>query len=485
MNEKDILLGLSYIDKKYIEEAETAAYPVRRFRRRPLLIAAVIALMLFLMGCAIAALSLRHLTVDVPTYTNFSGEERTVISMQGFQGTPSYEAFREWQTFLESYDPDKSILYASDDFERPDAYDSYFCYSQEMVDKIDEICEKYDLEPLGKSWDFRQPEHLFEALGIDSIFTEKAVTQGHTISGYCFQDGTFDMEGDFHLTGQWDQDVGFTIRSVQKTAFDGVFGNVGDLDSYDQWEYTMADGTTVLLALYKADGQKAQEGRIIVDKEDCFVMVGATGALHDPYGGIPNERSFLEDFCEAFDFTYQTQRVDPDKAYALQCEEEPRTYTELIQYMLEEESEEYPSLEYALVDINGDGQEELLLRCEDSPLLTHREIQENMFFCVKSMRDGELVHLTGDGYLFLCQGNVIESLSPFEGEENRHDYERYDQKLYPEWREQIIPADGTLYHVVGGEQAEITEEEAREIMAKYPRMEIEFKPASEFTENKS
>ena len=60
MNGKDIFLGLKYVDEDLIEEAETARFPVQtnqknthRKIRRPLLIAAIIAVMLLLVGCAV------------------------------------------------------------------------------------------------------------------------------------------------------------------------------------------------------------------------------------------------------------------------------------------------------------------------------------------------------------------------------------------------------------------------------------------------
>ena len=59
MNGKELFLGLSYINRKYIEEAEkdtvSSFSAKKRSRlRRPLLIAAVIALTLLLVGCAVA-----------------------------------------------------------------------------------------------------------------------------------------------------------------------------------------------------------------------------------------------------------------------------------------------------------------------------------------------------------------------------------------------------------------------------------------------
>ena len=141
MNEKNLLVGLSYIDRKYIEEAENDSFPAHRPLKKITLIAAVIALMLFLMGCAWVVMRLQHMTTDAPPFTDYWGEERSIISLQGFEGSKNYAAFQEWQQFLDSYDPDNQILYESNDFylECPEAYYSYECYSWEMVDKIREI----------------------------------------------------------------------------------------------------------------------------------------------------------------------------------------------------------------------------------------------------------------------------------------------------------------------------------------------------------
>lgn len=93
MNGKNMLIGLSYIDRKFIEESEndtvsgksgtdTKKAPRVRTLRRPLLIAALIALMLLLVGCAVVyMLSLKEIKL---------GEQQT-----------SYDSF--------SYDPDTGI----------------------------------------------------------------------------------------------------------------------------------------------------------------------------------------------------------------------------------------------------------------------------------------------------------------------------------------------------------------------------------------
>lgn len=77
MNGKNILIGLSYIDRKYIEESEEDMRPekvVRNSKRMPgrkiWLIAAVIAMLLMLVGCGVAyALHLQSLKIGEEAYT--------------------------------------------------------------------------------------------------------------------------------------------------------------------------------------------------------------------------------------------------------------------------------------------------------------------------------------------------------------------------------------------------------------------------------
>ena len=72
MKGKNLLIGLSYIDRKFIEESEHEIIGTRQVRaaRKPFLLAALIALMLFLMGCAaILLLHLDDLRIGAESYT--------------------------------------------------------------------------------------------------------------------------------------------------------------------------------------------------------------------------------------------------------------------------------------------------------------------------------------------------------------------------------------------------------------------------------
>ena len=79
MNGKDVLLGLKYVGDDLIKKAEYGQFPTRaestekkgnsrRSIRRPLLIAAIIATMLLLVGCAVVyVLKMEHFKIGEAT----------------------------------------------------------------------------------------------------------------------------------------------------------------------------------------------------------------------------------------------------------------------------------------------------------------------------------------------------------------------------------------------------------------------------------
>lgn len=149
------------------------------------LVAAVIGLMLLLVGCTVAyVLRLQDLKVaeyrpTTPTVYDENGDvislptlaPRTQITLQG----ANQEALAEWNSFCQDYDPDGAIVTANDNNELgiPNRYYiPYGCYSWEMVNKLDEIVQKYDLKLLSPDVGCQSYESsvLFSSLGIDGVF---------------------------------------------------------------------------------------------------------------------------------------------------------------------------------------------------------------------------------------------------------------------------------------------------------------------------
>ena len=151
MKSMDLLETIGSIRDKYILEAhsQTAAPKKRIPSKRLVLIAAIIALMLLLVGCVAYILGLKDVYVGEYTYDAGFGETgvSNSISLQGFVGTPNYQAAKEWNDYLSTCDPSDPDVIPG--YESSMEYMAYLCYTPEMEAKIDEICDKYGLQVLG------------------------------------------------------------------------------------------------------------------------------------------------------------------------------------------------------------------------------------------------------------------------------------------------------------------------------------------------
>ena len=213
MNGKELFLGLSYINRKFIDEAERdtvsnhggrerAGASTVRGLRRPLLAAALAALLLLLVGC-VAVYVLRsqdfiigqrdslqnvfdeyhrEVTAAVPV-------SQQVLTFSGLQGSPSYQAAKEWYAYLQAYDADgiirKQAFQTDPETQFPDTYPAYGVYSQEMADKLEELAEKYHLKLLGAPVEFESMSGFAKALGIDHILLPDSNASVFLDSGEC------------------------------------------------------------------------------------------------------------------------------------------------------------------------------------------------------------------------------------------------------------------------------------------------------------
>ena len=154
-------------------------------RRRPLLVAAMVAMMLLLVGCAAAVvMNLNSLTIKEESYVENAHYERdgskvpatektrNVVSLQGIQGSKNQKAAREWYEYTQSYEPNYEKIY--EDYRPPEEYSAYNVYNEEMLQKLMEVCEKYDLLPAGKEVliQYYQSDIFYETLGLESLLND-------------------------------------------------------------------------------------------------------------------------------------------------------------------------------------------------------------------------------------------------------------------------------------------------------------------------
>ena len=392
MNANEILDMIGDAKGTYLWETQkyrdgtAGAKPLPLPRRRLWLVGAVIGLMLLLVGCTVAyVLRLQDLKVaeyrpTTPTVYDENGDvislptlaPRTQITLQG----ANQEALAEWNSFCRDYDPDGAIVTANDNNELgiPNPYYiPYGCYSWEMVNKLDEIVQKYDLKLLSPDVGCQSYESsvLFSSLGIDGLFHGDV----EYLSGYFYPEGTFKIELLFRPdTDQWpyEDNLASYYYSV-KEYFDPVYYEVADLENCTQWNYTRSDGRTVLLVM------NDEWARIIADLQDALVTVSFASSKWDGGTKVQMTQSALEQISEQFDFSIQPHPADMTKVDALMeaaqaAYEAERAaaaenlytkgYEQYIQQKLEKAAAHSTRMRdglfYALCDLNGDGVMELL-----------------------------------------------------------------------------------------------------------------------------
>lgn len=303
-----------------------------RKKMKPMVIAALIGLMVVLMGCAVIVLGLQDLKLgEFTTHGQVLDSEgnilidkyvsQDVISIHGFSDSPNYQAQLEWFEFEKNYDPDFEILKDSNEFKRPQQYDGYNAYSQEMIDKIDEICEKYDLTLLGPCAYFQRWERrvFFEALDIQNLLIPNAEANVTEMSGYFYEAGNFKVEFDMKMLDQehdWPYPMANTIYYSRKDNFATLFLNVGNMEIWDQWSYTTSSGEKVLIASYDYGAV------VFCDKEDSFIYVQIDNNHETDYNqktgcydtNIVMTKEQLEQVIDQIDFSVEVESVNMDLA---------------------------------------------------------------------------------------------------------------------------------------------------------------------------
>lgn len=355
MTSRELLMILSNVKSEYILQAqelrsgESRPQIQRLPRRRLILIAAIIALMLVLVGCTVYVWRMQDLIFDT---TSVWDQPAYRLSMQGFTDSPGYQATKEWFEFLETYDTDGSLLKNAlyDDYVEPEAYQPYSCYTEEMVNKVDELCQRYGLDLMGQRYQ-GTPEELYRAVGIDSIFIQEPAGEYQL-----WDENLYYTDGSFTLWGQVsDARSDFRFWCMKKQSFCDFHITITDIDSYQQWDYTTRNGAKLVLAV------GSERSLILADQQDAFLTLHLYAAL---------DQQELEAIAEDFDFTFHSQPTDTvyaneQAAQQLAEEEADResvqaqyqyaTYEEFIPNYINTVDDRY----YTLLDLNGDGVQEL------------------------------------------------------------------------------------------------------------------------------
>lgn len=421
MKSEDILYSIGWVKDAYIEEMMQPAQSAKTRKHSGKwgwLIAALISLLL-LSGCAMLyMMSLNGLILGKESYSNdTTGEtgEISLLSLQGFSNSPNYQAAKEWMDFLNSYDTDKSILHSLSNEEVDsfsDEYYSYTCYTDEMANKIDEICEKYGLQKQGVPQYEQSWKNICHALQVNDLISVTSGIRVENGSGYIYRSGTFMLEADIALSQSEDWNS-FDIYCAAKTDFDDVYMVIVDMDSYEQWNYTRADGIEVLIAM------QPYSAFIFAENTNYFFKAGLTFTSES---GINKES--VEKLAENLNLSFTLKYIGDEEWTYLENNQIARkellplgtykngTYDERVRFHLENKPDP-EELEYALVDIDGNGDLDLLIGRNGiiryvymSDGINTLEKPFNPIMRMIKMTDyGYSDYTNAASYIYICEGN--------------------------------------------------------------------------------
>uniref|UniRef100_UPI0040571716 hypothetical protein n=1 Tax=Agathobacter sp. TaxID=2021311 RepID=UPI0040571716 len=330
MTSLELLESLAAVKGKYVLEAHGNEMPddniipfdssiktdgsanTRRHKpmKRSVLIAIIAVATLMLAGFAYAIMKLQDISIGEYTYTEpnpLNPTEKVIvtnefISLQGLQDSPEYQATKEWQDFLHSYDTDGAIL--AEIGNQPTGFENvslfYQVYTQEMYDKLVEIAHKYGLM-LHSELNIVSAEELNDRVG--GSFIGEDISQEW---GYIYENGTFQFEGEALLDGKI---VHMQFRRSVKGTLDEPVLNIGSAEEYQEVQYETHCGETVLLAL------GTDHSLIYVDYEECFILMNVLagieeGFLDDAEGAITMED--LKRMADGIDFSMLSNVIKSD-----------------------------------------------------------------------------------------------------------------------------------------------------------------------------
>ncbi len=229
---------------------------------------------------------------DIPT------KEVDIITLGGIAGSPEYSACGEWRAFLDGYDTDGAILSEiGNGFAGLGEYELvYGCYTQDMVDKVDEICGKYELSKLTGFYIAKDYDDLCRQAGIGDICRSMGGNVRWEFgSGYLYDDGTFSMDGRVTWKGASSLCVtDYQLERTMKGSFNPVTLNVGRIEEYHEWEYSIRSGPTGLLA------NSSLKALIIAERNNSFIIVNVLGDFFSDTFEMSDE--MLEELADLFDF---------------------------------------------------------------------------------------------------------------------------------------------------------------------------------------
>ena len=329
MNGKDIFRGLQYIGDDLIENAETGQFPAQnqesgkthRPIRRPLLIAALIALLLLLVGCAVVyVLKLENVKIGTGTeqrdYSLVDGVyvedphtvNTTTLTLAGLEGSDAYKACADFYAFQTKYTTDGEEMGKAGTL--PEGY--WDNYRDVMDAKAKELAEQYGLKPEGQLLAFRTTRNMCNALGVERFVRDSQDVSIDIDEGSCYDTGNFYLWMNFAFPENQGYEVTRTSGALywnRQDTFSRDYVTLEDRGDWVERNYTTSAGNTVLILTSPSQ----ERGYIICDRGEALMTVWLdvnpeflsedAGVVSAEYQHMTEEQ--LDMVADALDFAIQ------------------------------------------------------------------------------------------------------------------------------------------------------------------------------------
>ncbi len=209
----------------------------------------------------------------------------TRISLTGYQGTPEYQAYTEWEAWQRGWlertmenDPWQARGVDDSWHETPDNYALLYGASfQDQADALDAIVEKYGLTLHQDMAVYYQSKDLYEALGTEPFFDDSIdpIAPNYDVGGYIYDDGSFKAEFQELLSGDRRVDMSMFVNA--KGSFATISGFAELSGDGEAWQYTTVSGETV--DLYMAPNS----AEIMTESAGAYMELGVNAGSAPSY----------------------------------------------------------------------------------------------------------------------------------------------------------------------------------------------------------
>ena len=329
MNGTEIFRGLQYIGADLIENAEYGQFPRKNAERektkhrihRPLLVAALIGLMLLLVGCALVyILNLEKVKISTGTdqrdYSLVNGvyveAPHTVntmtLTLAGLEGSDAYKACADFYAFKEEYTANGEKMTENDTLPA----DYWETYSDVMNAKAQELAQQYGLKPEGTLLEFRTNRNFCDAMDVERFDRSNSEISVNINGGGCYDTGNFWLNMDLVFP----EDKGYEIlRSPgvlhwnRKDCFSRDYLTIMDSGDWIEKNYTTTSGSQVLIL----HSPSQETGLVLCDRGEALMalLFNANVEYLSEGGGVVSSELVhmtprqLELVADAVDFSVQ------------------------------------------------------------------------------------------------------------------------------------------------------------------------------------